>query len=38
MIIVRETCMCLLGGSGDMPPQEILNLNPLRSLLTQSGT
>ena len=28
----------LLGGSGGMLPQEILNLDPLRLLLTQSGT
>ena len=30
--------MCLLGGSGGMLPQEILNLDHLRLLLMQSGT
>ena len=29
---------CLLGKSGGMPPQEILNLEFLRLLLMQSGT
>ena len=29
---------CLLGGSGGMPPTKMLNLDPLRLLLTQSGT
>ena len=45
MIVVREAhsrtykCVCLLGGSGGMlPPRKILNLDPLRLLLTQSGT
>ena len=32
------TCACLLGGSGSMSPQKNLNLDPLRLLLTQSGT
>ena len=38
MIVACETCVCLLGGSGGMAPMKILNLCPLRLLLTQSGT
>ena len=37
MIVACETCVCLLGGSGGMAPMKILNLCPLRLLLTQSG-
>ena len=40
MIVVCEMGASLLGGSGGMPPRhrKILNLYPLRLLLTQSGT
>ena len=31
-------CVCVLGGSRGMPPRKILNLDPLRLLLTKSGT
>ena len=30
--------VCVLGGSRGMPPRKILNLDPLRLLLTKSGT
>ena len=33
-----DSSACLLGGSGGMLPKKILNLDPLRLLLTQSGT
>ena len=38
MIVACEMRVCLLGGSGGMPPRKSLNLDPLRLLLTQSGT
>ena len=33
-----DSSVCLLGGSEGMLPKKILNLDPLRSVLTQSGT
>ena len=38
MIVVCEMRVCLLGGLGACSPRKILNLHPLRLLLTQSGT
>ena len=37
MIVACETHAYILGGSGGIPPNQE-NLNPLRLLLTQSGT
>ena len=37
-LIYTCKCVCLLGGSGACSPRKILNLDPLRLLVTQSGT